>query len=321
MQKRKALASRDVNRGAVAGAPKRGPVKAAAAKPPAPKAKPASKPAARASSTATAGGCLFFDPCAEDKQKGAAVAWINFVLGAEAPAAAAGVCCSDLAHRRWEAQRASERLYQTFARLLHSEELRPKLARLDASADEGSLRVRDPLHLGADIGLRDNVLNLLSCFSASWLRPAAEAVARERMAADAPDAAAVRRFVERRVFAAPALELKLEEGMHPAEVGRQREALGREGSNALVVKRMLHMIVLLDRACTAQLGPAGVCAFEVSAPSHTPPPQCLSRPSLAQTRLLDSMGGLPFRKSGISSNYYPLLRHLSTLYPPPLSVG
>lgn len=111
----------------------------------------------------------------------------------------------------------------------------------------------------------DNILNLLSCFSAAWLRPAAEAVARERMVADAPDAAAMRRFVDVRLLAPAKFELPPEDGMHPAEAERRREKFGRDSANAFVLKRVLRLILLLDRACLAKLGPVGVTLFDQGA--------------------------------------------------------
>lgn len=223
MQKRAALAPRDANKVVKSSAYQAGaPKKAGAPKAPAPR-----PPVAAIVAAGAGAGCLFFDPTAVERQKQALVDWVNFVLGAESAPAQITVC-SDLAHGAWEAQRAEARTHAAFARLLHSAQLRPQLARLDASADNGVLRVRDALHLGADVGLRDNVISLLGCFSPAWLRPAAQAIARERIAASptegaspADEAAVVRRFLEKRVFAPPAVELRSSEGLHPAEAGRQ----------------------------------------------------------------------------------------------------
>jgi hypothetical protein len=85
------------------------------------------------------------------------------------------------------------------------------------------------------------------------------------MAAEAPDAAAVRRFVDVRLLAPAKFELPAQDGMHPAEAERRREQFAREDANVFVVKRVLHLILLLDRACLAKLGPAGVTLFDAGA--------------------------------------------------------
>eukprot|EP00967_Tisochrysis_lutea_P078034 scaffold106082_cov22-Tisochrysis_lutea.AAC.2 len=83
------------------------------------------------------------------------------------------------------------------------------------------------------------------------------------MAADTPDEVAVRRFVDRRVLAPAAIEIKHQEGMHPAEAGRLRKQQSRQVVNTLIVKRILHLIILLDSACIGKVGPAHCCLFEL----------------------------------------------------------
>ena len=106
--------------------------------------------------------------------------WMNFVF---APGGSAsdtiGSMESAPSLHAVEQQRQETVLRARMAMLLRGPELGPLLFKVSQQVEDNFLRVRPPLNLTADVGLRDGLLSLLGCYSPVWLRLGLEAVTLE----------------------------------------------------------------------------------------------------------------------------------------------
>ena len=78
--------------------------------------------------------------------------------------------------RELEAGLQQAALRAKMARLLRSPEVRTPLARIEQQISEGLIGVRPTLNLTADVGLRNQLLQLLDCYNPIWLRLGLEAL-------------------------------------------------------------------------------------------------------------------------------------------------
>ena len=108
------------------------------------------------------------------------------------------------------------------ARLLRSVALSGPLCRLEEQVHEGLVCISPNKDLVADVGQRANLLNLLCCYNPLWLRLAAEAVSGEAAPPQSlDDTHALRRYLDRRVFAAPTYAPPAAAGRHPELAAQQ----------------------------------------------------------------------------------------------------
>jgi hypothetical protein len=90
---------------------------------------------------------------------------------------------------------------------------------------EGLVCISPNKDLVADVGQRANLLNLLCCYNPLWLRLAAEAVSGEAAPPQSlDDTHALRRYLDRRVFAAPSYAPPAAAGRHPELAAQQADA-------------------------------------------------------------------------------------------------
>lgn len=135
--------------------------------------------------------------------------WMNFVFAPGGSASDTIGCIGpSLSLHAVERQRQETLLRARMAMLLRGPELGPLLFKVSQQVEDNFLRVRPPLNLTADVGLRDGLLSLLGCYSPVWLRLGLEAVTLE--SAPAPhegesEALVLRRFADHRVLQAPAV--------------------------------------------------------------------------------------------------------------------
>ena len=175
--------------------------------------------------------------------------WMNFVL---APAGSAsdtiGCIGPSLSLHAVERQRQETVLRARMAMLLRGPELGPLLFKVSQQVEDNFLRVRPPLNLTADVGLRDGLLSLLGCYSPVWLRLGLEAVTLE--SAPAPhegesEALVLRRFADHRVLQAPAVQLSPPNGRHAEETARRAHARALDAAHKLILKRVLCTMLLV----------------------------------------------------------------------------
>ena len=211
--------------------------------------------------------------------------WMNFVF---APGGSAsdtiGCVGSALSLHAVEQQRQETVLRARMAMLLRGPELGPLLFKVSQQVEDNFLRVRPPLNLTADVGLRDGLLSLLGCYSPVWLRLGLEAVTLESAPPHGAESEALvlRRFADHRVLQAPAVQLfnpnpnpdpnpnpnpdpnpnpnqapavqlSPPSGRHADEIARRAHARALDASHKLILKRVLCTILLLDQAKEARL--------------------------------------------------------------------
>ena len=119
------------------------------------------------------------------------------------------------------------------------------------------------VELTPQVGLRGNLLRLLSCYNPLWLRLAVEAITGETapVGSSYADAGALRRFLDRRVLVAPVVVPTGEEGAHPGETAKRHAAFASAAQHKVIVRRVLALIVLLDAAKRSKLLRSDPCLF------------------------------------------------------------
>ena len=195
--------------------------------------------------------------------------WMNFVF---APGgSASGTAGSALSLHQVEQQRQETVLRARMAMLLRGPELGPLLFKVSQQVEDNFLRVRPPLNLTADVGLRDAMLSLLGCYNPVWLRLGLEAVTLESAPSHGgeSDALVLRRFADHRVLQGPAVQTSPPSGRHADEIARRAHARALDAAHKLILKRVLCCILLLDAAKEARLVPSDPCLFCVLSPIKT----------------------------------------------------
>ena len=229
--------------------------------------------------TALVGGsdCVggFYDEQWREKRERAYTCWINYALSesslggenGENGAAGAALGAGErqrLSLRELEAHRVEATYRRRVALLLREPALRQSLAKIEQQVQEGIIAVRGTVHLAADVGVRDTLLDLLQCYNPLWLRLATEAVVGEAApcgAAGLGDAHSLRRFLDKRVLTAPAVPMPTVVGEHHEEATKRAEAFKRGTQHKAIVRRVLALIVLLDRAKLAKVLSTDPCLF------------------------------------------------------------
>ena len=94
------------------------------------------------------------------------------------------------------------------------------------------MRACSSINLAADVGKRDHLLRMLTCYNPLWLRLALESITGEAVppGASPNDSSTLRRFLDRRVLAAPVAAHTSAEGVHPLEAAKHA-ALFQVGTN------------------------------------------------------------------------------------------
>ena len=192
--------------------------------------------------------------------------WMNFIFAPGSASGTTGSATSSL--HQVEQQRQETVLKARMAMLIRGAELGPLLSKVTQQVEDNFLRVRPPLNLTADVGLRDGLLGLLGCYNPIWLRLGLEAVTLE----SAPphggeaDALVLRRFADHRVLQAPALQLSPPNGRHADEIARRAHARALDAAHKLILTRVLSTILVLDQAKEERLVPSDPCLFCPLAP-------------------------------------------------------
>ena len=165
-----------------------------------------------------------------------------------------------------EQQRQETVLRARMAMLLRGPELGPLLFKVSQQVEDNFLRVRPPLNLTADVGLRDGLLSLLGCYSPVWLRLGLEAVTLESAPPHGGESEALvlRRFADHRVLQAPAVQLSPPNGRHAEVTARRAHARALDAAHKLILKRVLCTMLLLDAAKEGRLVPSDPCLFSPS---------------------------------------------------------
>ena len=223
-------------------------------------AKPAGKPGGKrlaggrtnGSASSGAGSCLFFDEEAGRKQQRGWTSWINFVIDpfTTKPASPAPNFV-DASLSQLDAERNAAVLRQRSVQLLHGPEMRPPLCKLEEAVDEGSIKMKPKLKVAQDVGQRENLLNLLCCYSPQWLLLGVEILSGTACTPSggrALEISAVRRLLHKHLLTAPAFEPAPAAGRHHDEAKRANEQAALAASNASVIKRVLALVMFLDAA-------------------------------------------------------------------------
>ena len=254
-------------------------------------------------SGASAGG--FYDSGWREKRESGYTSWINFMLCEPTMRDAASADAGErqrLSLRQLEEHRYDALLRRRAVLLLRGTALRPLLTRLEQQVDSGLICVRPPINLVADVGLRANLLNLLGCYNPLWLRFALEAVTSELAPRGAAldDAGLLRRFIDKRMLAAPqGVAPPAIEGQHPEEATKRAHTFARDSAHRLIVKRVLSVMLLLDAAKEQALLQSDPCLF------------CPAS-SIKTTRAMVT----EFCRSYLSGGIGDLAKHLGTLGAP-----
>ena len=260
---------------------------AAADEPPADAAEAAALAAAGAAAGQPCGG-MFFDEAWREKRVHGLTGWLNHVLadsGGAAPQAMDAGERQRLSLRELEQARREAGLRHKVARLLRSVPLSAGLCRLEEQVHEGIVCISPNKDLIADVGQRANLLNLLCCYNPLWLRLAAEAVSGEAAPPQSlDDAHALRRYLDRRVFAAPTYAPPAAAGRHPELAAQQATKESRLLAHRQLLRRTLSIIVLLDAAKRARVLASDPCLFR-------PEASLKSSRDMAQTFCRDYMSG------------------------------
>jgi abnormal spindle-like microcephaly-associated protein len=149
-------------------------------------------------------------------------------------------------------------------RLLVRAQLREPLRKIEQQVADGLIAIRPSANLAADVGMRDNLLQLLACYNPLWLRLALEAIVGEAVplsAAGHADAGSLRRFLDKRFLVAPVVAPKGEEGVHPEEQAKRNAIFAVGTVHKAIVRRVLAVIVLLDAAKQSKLLRSDPCLF------------------------------------------------------------
>ena len=260
---------------------------AAAEEPPADAAEAAALAAAGAAAGQPCGG-MFFDEAWREKRVHGLTGWLNHVLADSSGAAPQAMDAGErqrLSLRELEQARREAGLRHKVARLLRSVPLSGPLCRLEEQVHEGLVCISPNKDLIADVGQRANLLNLLCCYNPLWLRLAAEAVSGEAAPPQTlDDAHALRRYLDRRVFAAPTYAAPAAAGRHPELAAQQATKEARLLAHRQLLRRTLSIIVLLDVAKRARVLASDPCLFR-------PEASLKSSRDMAQTFCRDYMSG------------------------------
>ena len=236
----------------------------------------AAPPAALAAAGAAAGqpcGGMFFDDGWREKRVQGLTAWLNHVLADPLASAAGGAPSAmgagerqRLTLRELEVKRAEAALRHKMAMLLRSPQVGPPLCRLEEQVHDKLVCIAPARNLHADVGQRTNLLNLLCCYNPLWLRLAAEAVSGEAAPpGTTDDAQQLRRFLDRRVLAAPAYVAPPAAGRHYELAAREAAVDAKDAAHKLLLRRVLSAIVLLDAAKRARVLSSDPCLFRPGA--------------------------------------------------------
>ena len=272
-------------------------------KPAAPKAPPKPAAAPPAVPAEAASGGRFYDEQWREKREHGFVEWTNYMLCepalSTAPAQLDAGERQRLSLRQLEQQRQEAVLRRRATLLLRGATLRPVLTKVEQNVEDGLLAIKASANLAADVGMRDNLLNLLGCYNPLWLRLAAEAVSGEMLPAGtaADDAVALRRFVDRRLLQPPPAAIEAPPvGMHPAQAAKHAAAAAQGAAHKAIVRRVLSLVVLLDAAKEGAILTSDPCLF-------CPDSHFKSSKALAQE----------FAKQYLSGGVGELVKHLKTL--------
>ena len=178
-------------------------------------------------------------------------------------------------------------------------DLRQVIIAIERQVESGIISVRDPLNLLADVGQRDNLLNLLGCYNPLWLGLALEVVSGEALPSGVArdDAGAIRRFADRHVYAPPQIAIpSADAGTHPERAFRQAKKMALENAHKLIVRRSLCAFLLLDFAKGARIYATDPCLFRPNA-------------KLKSTRTII----VEFARSFLSGRVGDLFKHLQSL--------
>ena len=175
----------------------------------------------------------------------------------------------------------------------------------------------------SQVGLRDNLFGMLSCYNPLWLRLALEAVSGEMLAPGhtPDDAVALRRFADRRVLSAQGGAVcEVTAGCHPEEKLRKMKAAEVHGAHKLIVRRVLSIVVLLDAAKREAVMPSDPCLFCVEVRTALPtviwhPPLIKNRLAFASQASIKSSRemALEFNKNFLSGSIGDLAKHIGLL--------
>ena len=272
-------------------------------KPAVPKAPPKPAAAPPAVPAEAASGGRFYDEQWREKREHGFVEWTNYMLCepalSTAPAQLDAGERQRLSLRQLEQQRQEAVLRRRATLLLRGATLRPVLTKVEQNVEDGLLAIKASANLAADVGMRDNLLNLLGCYNPLWLRLAAEAVSGEMLPAGtaADDAVALRRFVDRRLLQPPPAAIEAPPvGMHPAQAAKHAAAAAQGAAHKAIVRRVLSLVVLLDAAKEGAILTSDPCLF-------CPDSHFKSSKALAQE----------FAKQYLSGGVGELVKHLKTL--------
>jgi len=188
---------------------------------------------------------------ASERQDEAFTRWINDILthpdlvlfGASQQAGFGGV---NLRRRELRARVLAQRLY-------NSEEVVGRMDTLDDAIREQRLAVRADIDMLNDVGVRQQVLELLLCYQPAWLRLALETIFSENIRVDNKDAMlpALSKFLMKRIL--------WDDETAQAHMIQQKPALYDDGFTLALhqhtLRQVLMIILLLDRAASAQILP------------------------------------------------------------------